>query len=107
MTTPVAKIADSRGSVSLTKETSEKLKIFSRKNGLKMYEVIDSMVDVANNNEEFAKEIVRLTKSRSKDKDTNKQLFSKKLNALPSALKDKIKSMSADELAALLEKAGL
>jgi len=47
--------------VSVTKETADYLKAFSRLNGLKMRLVIDSMFDVILQNDELSKQVVDLT----------------------------------------------
>jgi len=105
--TVTKKIADSRRTIVVTLETGNKLKAFSKKNGLKLYEAIDSLVDVANENEDFSKAVIKLTKDRAKEKEVDREIFSQKVGKLPSALQAKLKSLSADDLAALLEKAGL
>jgi hypothetical protein len=100
-------ISDSRGTIALTKETVNKIKDFSKKNSLKMYEVIDSMADVVTDCPEFAEKVIVLTRDRAKIKDAEKEIFSQKIGKLPSELQAKLRAMSSDDLVALLEKAEL
>jgi hypothetical protein len=101
------KIADSRRTITLTSETGDKLKAFARKHNLKMYEAVDSMVDVINDNEEVGNMVAKLTKERSHFKKADNEIFSKKVGKLPTDLQDKLKSMSTEQLSAFLSKAGL
>ena len=98
------KISTSRASIALTKETNTKLKDFSKKYNLRMYEALDSMVDVAASNIDFALAVIKLTEERAKEKQEEKSAFSRNLKKLPIELSDKLKSMSAEELEALLSK---
>ena len=101
------KIADSKRTVSLTQETGNKYRDFAKKHGIKMYEVLDSMIDVINDNEEMANLVVKITKERSNFKKADNEIFSKKVAKLPTDLQDRLKSMTAEELATFLSKAGL
>lgn len=50
--------------ISVTQETADNLKTFSRLNGLKMRLVIDSIVDVILQSEELSKQVIDLTLER-------------------------------------------
>ena len=52
---------DDRKKFALTEQTYEKLKNFSRLNGLKMRMVIDSITDLVLEDEELSKRIIELT----------------------------------------------
>lgn len=104
-------ISDSRRAVAITAETNTKLKNFAKHNTLKVYELVDSMIDVISEDPELSKKVIQLTKARAKIKQEAKQVkrdaFSNKLNNLSPELQNKLMGLSADDLAALLEKAGL
>ena len=52
---------DDRKKFALTEQTYEKLKNFSRLNGLKMRMVIDSITDLVLEDEELSKRVIELT----------------------------------------------
>lgn len=50
--------------IALTEETYEKLKIFSRLNGLKLRIVVDSMVEITLKDEELSKRIIEMSSEK-------------------------------------------
>lgn len=60
---------DERKKVALTLATYDKLKTFSRINGLKLRMVVDSMVNVILDDEQLGKRIVGLTIERESQED--------------------------------------
>ena len=103
-------ISDSRRSVALTEDTILKLKNFSKHNSLKIYEVIDTMIDITSEDADISERVIKLTKDRAKIKQDIKQskreVFTQKIDKLPHELQSKLMKLSSDELATLLEKLG-
>ena len=68
---PSANKKDDRKKFALTEQTYEKLKNFSRLNGLKMRMVIDSITDLVLENEELSKRVIERTIEKQSDGTQN------------------------------------
>lgn len=99
-------ISDTRTSIALAKETTAKLKDFCKTNNLRMYETVDTILDLVLADAAFVEQIIQITKEKNFEKKERGPFF-KKVSKLPGPLQTRLKSMSPEELQTLLEKAGL
>ncbi|WP_157203390.1 hypothetical protein [Methylomicrobium agile] len=99
-------LMNDRASIALTKGTIEKLKKASKAGGLKMYEFVDTMVDVVIGDEELLDKVVNETRLRvAKSREGKAELVSK-IESLPIDLQEKLRNIDPNELEALLKRSG-
>ncbi|CAA9891164.1 hypothetical protein METHB2_360005 [Candidatus Methylobacter favarea] len=94
----------SRRTVALAEDTIVRLKAFSKANRLKMYEVMDTLVNLAYQDEGIKKRIIDETRRLSQEKKSIKVTLAQKANRLDPKLRERLRTMSAEELGRLLER---
>lgn len=98
----MANIANDRTSVALTKQTIERLKTIAVSNKLRMYEMIEVMVNELHTDKEFQLRVIRGTKQLASTKAATKVTITNNIAKLPVDLKNKLRKMSVEELESLL-----
>ncbi|MGZ8220358.1 MAG: hypothetical protein ACXWT0_01790 [Methylobacter sp.] len=95
-------LINAKTSVALTKDTIVKLKELSTAHNLRMYEVLDTLVSLAYSDDGIKKRIVEETRRLNEEKKKDKVTFVQKVSKLDPKLRDKLRSMSSEDLERLL-----
>ncbi len=96
-----------RTSIALTKDALTDLKVLSKKSALRMYEVMEALIDLAKNDADVHSKAIAWAKKKKATNKSDAEMFSQKLAKLPDDLQAKLKDMSSEDLAELLKKAGV
>lgn len=94
-------IITNRRNITVSNATIENFKAFSKQHKLKMYETVNALSKVLLEDEEIGKRVVEIVEEA---RNVNPKTTSGKLiSQLPSDARKKLKSLTPDQLAALLE----
>jgi methyl-accepting chemotaxis protein len=97
-------LVNARRSIALTQETIDGLKLITKSVtdiNVKMYEVVAAMVELTKSNEDFCNQVIEVVRQKKSAK------VKPAYQSLSPSLKAKLDNLSAEDLAALLEKAGV
>ena len=108
MTTTPQNLVTSRTTIAITIEAVERLKVISKGSGVKLYEAMDAMIELCKDDTAFRERMFAIAKAKKRAKQEGKSpSFSNRAKNLPKPLQDKLRTMTDEQLAELIEKAGL
>lgn len=108
MTQTPQNLITARVTMAVTKEVTERLKTIAKDENIRMYEVMDAMIELIETNKDFYNQTVEIAKRIRAEKANGKPAsIAEKAKKLPAKLRSKLSSMSVEELTELLKKAGL
>ncbi len=107
MTTTPQNLVTSRTTIAITIEAVEKLKIVIKDSGVKLYEAMDAMINLCEEDIKFRERVIEMARVKKQTKKGGSESFASRAKKLPKPLRDKLKAMSDEQLAELIEKAGL
>ena len=100
-------LVTSRRTMAITEEAISKLKVVMKDSGVKLYEAVDAMIDLCEEDANFREQIITIAQDKKKvRKDGRTQSLAIRAKNLPKPLQDKLRTMTDEQLAELIEKAG-
>jgi hypothetical protein len=107
MTTIPQNLVTSRTTIAITTEAIERLKAISKDTGVKLYEAMDAMIELCKDDIAFRERMIVIAKAKKQAKQDGKtQSLTTRAKKLPKPLRDKLRAMTDEQLAELIEKAG-
>jgi hypothetical protein len=99
----MSKLNDSRVSVAVNKATTDRLRAFSKKHKLKIYEVVEAMSELVERDEDFAEGVIESSRRIAAQKQETHVILARKLSKLAPDKWQKLQELSVKELENILE----
>ncbi|MEI6335828.1 MAG: hypothetical protein WCS87_14815 [Methylococcaceae bacterium] len=101
-------LVSSRTTIAITIEAVEKLRVVIKDSGVKLYEAMDAMIDLCEQDSDVRERIIDIARVKKQTrKDGRTQSLATRAKNLPKPLQDKLREMTDKQLAELIEKAGM